>query len=146
MKNFNSPLYIFMILLIIGLIIRYFFGQDSFLWDFWSVFDTASAVALAIMAFFAYKDMLHDEDEIELYFKVKDKVYPINLKLLRKDCTRGEILGLLGQLQRKTTNRFNYNPKNLKTFLQELNKVQKGTQKKLFIPIEQDEFEQFIIH
>jgi len=143
MKYLKSPLAIFLAVLISGLFIRYFFGENSAVWSFWSVLDTSSAVALAVMAFFAYKNMLRDEDEIELYFKVQNKTYPINLKLLRKDCTRGEILGLLGQLQRKTTNRFHFNPKNLKSFLQEINKVQKGKEKKLFIPIEQQEFEQF---
>jgi hypothetical protein len=143
MKYLKSPLVLFLTIFILGLIARYLFGKNSNIWNFMEVLDTASAVALAVMAFFAYKNMLRDEDEIELYFRVKQNEYPLNLKLLRKNCTRGEILGLLGQMQRVTENRFRMNPKNLKSFLQEINKVQREKEKKLFIPIEQEEFEQF---
>ena len=146
MKIVKKPLIIFIILLIVGVIIRYIFGEKSQIWIFWGVLDTSSAVALALLAFLAYKDMLKDENEIELFFKVDNKEYPLNLKLLRKDCNRREIIGLLGMLQRKTDKRFRYNPAYLNLLLQELNKVQKGKGKKLLIPIDKKELNQFVLN
>jgi len=145
MSFLKKPLVVFIILLLVGVIIRYTYGENSIIWNFWEVLDVSSAVALALLAFLAYKDMLKDENEIELFFKVDNKEYPLNLKLLRKDCTRSEIIGLLGMMQRKTDKRFKYNPKYLNELIQEINKIQKGKTKKLLIPIDNKELKQFIL-
>jgi len=79
----------------------------------------AFAVALGVLAFFAYREMVHGEDEVRLFFDVAGAKEPIDtgLSLLRRDCSRGEVIGVLGMMQRRTEKRFVYNPTHLKQLL-----------------------------
>ena len=62
--------------------------------ELWSNLDVSFAVALGVLAFIAYRDMVHDEDEIRLYFKLPDNsTHDTGLCLLRKDCTCSEVIG-----------------------------------------------------
>jgi len=135
----------FMLLTLIGLVLFYGFGSKSRVWSFWSALDVSFAVALGMLAFVAYRNMIRDEDEVRLYFDTGKQQVDTGLCLLRKDCTRGEIIGVLGMMQRKTDRRFHYDAVHLHDLLNEINKVQKGSQKKLFIPLDEVEFEQFVL-
>ncbi|MCF6201100.1 MAG: hypothetical protein L3J42_03065 [Hydrogenimonas sp.] len=145
MKSFNLTIAIFVLLTIVGLAIRYGLGADSALWSFWSNLDISFAVALGVLAFLAYRDMLHDEDEVRLFFDVEGRKVDTGLCLLRKDCTRSEIIGVLGMMQRRTKERFAYDAKHLRGLLNELNRVQKGKESRLYIPLSKEEFEQFAL-
>jgi len=145
MQKLKAPLYIFLVLVCLGLAIRYIAGTNSALWQIWSSIDVASAVALAALAFFAYRQMLRDDDEVRIMFEVNGKRHDTGLCLLRKDCTRSEIIGVLGMMQRRTKERFAYDPAHLHDLLNELNRVQKGKAKELAVPLSQEEFEQFVL-
>jgi len=136
-------LLIFSLLFFLGLLIRYFYGDESMLWAFWSAVDVAFAVALGVLAFLAYMEMVHDEDEVELWFNVDGKEINTGLNLLRRDCTRGEVIGVLGMMQRTTDKRFNYDPAHLHDLLAEVNRVRKGKSNRLLIIISEKEFAQF---
>jgi hypothetical protein len=139
-----SVLILFVLLTLLGLAIRYIFPGTEGLWDFWSNLDISFAVALGVLAFIAYRDMVRDEDEVRLYFKLPDgSTYDTGLCLLRKDCTRSEVIGVLGMMQRRTSDRFHYASEHLHDLLEELNEVQKGDRTGLYIPIAEEEFEQF---
>ncbi len=145
MKRLMAPLYLFLILVLLGLTIRYIAGKNSELWQIWSSVDVTSAVALAALAFFAYRQMLRDDDEVRIMLEVDGKRHDTGLCLLRKDCTRSEIIGVLGMMQRRTKERFMYDPVHLHDLLNELNRVQKGKAKELAVPLSQEEFEQFVL-
>jgi hypothetical protein len=133
----------FSIFVLIGLIARWYSGEKGELWIVWSVIDVSFAVALGILAFMAYLEMSRDEDEVELRFDVEGEIKSTGLKLLRKDCTRGEIVGVLGMMQTKTDRRFNYGKKHLRDLLEEVNRVQRGNKKTFDIPLSKKEYEQF---
>jgi len=135
---------LFIAITVLGVLIYGFLGEDSLSWKYWGALDSSSAVALGILAFFAYKDLAKEQDIIRLYFNVKDKKkVDTGLSVLRKDCTRSEIIGILGMMQTITEKRFNYNTIHLKELLQEVNRVQRGKQKEFYIPVTKEEFEQF---
>ncbi len=144
MKRF-LPLLIFVLLSFLGLGFYSIWGSSSLIWRIWSALDVSFAVALGVLALIAYWEMLRDEDEIALCFDVEGQVVDTGLSLLRKDCTRGEVIGVLGMMQRKTKERFHYDAKHLKDLLQALNRVQRGSEKRLLIPIDKEEFEQFAL-
>jgi predicted membrane channel-forming protein YqfA (hemolysin III family) len=138
-------LFLFVGLSVFGTFLRYVFSsEEGTLWQLWSSLDVSFAVALGVLAFIAYRDMVRDDDEIRLYFKLPDgTTYDTGLCLLRKDCTRSEVIGVLGMMQRRTSERFHYASEHLHDLLEELNSVQKGRRTELYIPIDEEEFEQF---
>jgi hypothetical protein len=105
LKRYNI-LIIFIIVTLLGLLIRYITHANSWLWELWSVLDVSFAVALGVLAFEGYREFIKSEDEVPIYFRVHGKLTATGLSLLRRDCTRGEILGVLGMMQRSTTKRF----------------------------------------
>ena len=138
-----SNLIIFTVLFFVGLFIRYFGGEGSSLWSIWSSIDVSFAVVLGVLAFLAYRDLVKEKDLIRLILNVEDsKHIDTNLCLLRKNCTRGEIIGLIKMLN-KTNKPLKYDVKNLHKLLDELNRVQSSRVKRLYIPINKDELEQF---
>jgi hypothetical protein len=141
----NLVLILFVTLWLMGLLIRYVAGEQSFLWNLWSTVDVAFAVALGVMAFLAYREFIKSEDEVKIYFKVEGKRYDTGLSLLRKDCTRGEILGVLGMMQRTTKERFSFDSKELSILLKEVQEVQKGVKDNFELSMSRDELEQFVI-
>ena len=54
---------LFWVLIFIGVPGRLIFGEDSLFWSIWGVLDTSSAVALAVLAFLAYKEIIKEDDE-----------------------------------------------------------------------------------
>lgn len=136
-------LIIFLAVSLMGMTIRYLGGKESWFWDFWENIDSAFAVALGIMAFLAYKEFIKSEDEIKIYFNVDGVEIDTGLSLLRKDCTRGEILGILGMLQTETKTRFDISPKRVYALLKEVQEIQKGHKDKTVVDMTADEYEQF---
>jgi len=138
-------LILFIALWIVGLFLRYVVGEQSFLWHLWGTVDVAFAVSLGVMAFLAYLEFIKSEDEIKIYFTVEGKRHDTGLSLLRKDCTRGEILGVLGMMQRTTKERFSFDSKELPILLKEVQEVQKGNKNSFELRMNRDELEQFVI-
>ncbi len=127
----------------IGLLVRYAFGTQSTLWDLWNTVDISFAVALGILAFIAYRDIVREKDQIRLIFDVKEETkIDTGLCLLRKDCTRSEVIGLIEMLK-KSDAPLKYDVKHLHTLLNELNRVQSGKAGKLYIPVHPEEMSQF---
>jgi hypothetical protein len=136
-------LIVFSVLFIVGLFIRYFLGDQSKLWDIWNTIDVSFAVVLGILAFFAYRDIVRAEDQVRLIFNIeKAKQIDTGLCLLRKNCTRSEVIGLITMM--KNTNKpLKYDIHHLHALLEEINSVQTSRAGKLFIPLYHDEFHQF---
>ena len=128
---------------IVGLAIRYLLGGESWLWGLWESIDVAFAVALGLMAFLAYRDFIKSEDEIKLYFKIQSTLEDTGLSLLRKDCTRSELLGVLGMIQKETTQRYSIAYMKNRELLQSLHRIQKGEEDRLVIVLSSDELKQF---
>jgi len=144
LKRYNI-LIIFIIVTLLGLLIRYISNANSWLWELWSVLDVSFAVALGVLAFEGYREYIKSEDEVKIYFKVNEKLTPTGLSLLRRDCTRGEILGVLGMMQRTTTSRFSFDTRELPLLLKEVQDVQKGEKNIFVVEMTPEEFEQFDI-
>jgi len=136
-------LIIFLGISIVGLAIRYIFGVDSWIWDIWASVDVASAVAMGVMAFLAYREFISSEDEIRIYFNVDDKLIDTGLSILRKDSNRSELLGILGMIQKDPTKRFSIQYLKDKKFLTNLHALQKGKSLKLEVIISPNELAQF---
>lgn len=126
-----------------GLFIRYVLGTEHWLWDLWGTVDVAFAVSLGILAFMAYLEFIKSEEEVSIYFKVDRELKDTGLSLLRKDFTRGEILGVLGMIQKDTVKRYSIAYMKKRDFLQSLHAIQKGRDKKFVMPMTLEEFEQF---
>lgn len=141
------------IILFIGLI-----KHTTDLWSFLESIDTATAIALAVLAFMAYKEYGKNEDEIELKMAIYEKnnySTPIKIvdfeeisgdkiKILRKEVSRGEILGLLGMLQKDTPRRYSMSDNRLIVkFLNNLKEVQKAKSNVLLIPMLKEDFEKY---
>ena len=136
-------LFLYIFIVVFGLLSRYAFGENSKIWNFLSALDTSSAIALALLAGVAYYQMQRDEDEIQITFKLPNKEIDTRLTILRKDTKRSEILGLLRMIQ---INQGSFTIASLQNpnFLKELHKVQKDYNiNKLTIIITDKELKQF---
>ena len=136
-------LIVFMAMTLLGLIVAYGVGEKSSLWKLWSIVDVAFSVALGVMAFLAYREFIKSEDEIKIYFKVDGKEIETGLSLLRKDCSRGEILGILGMMQKESAKRFSIETSRVPVLLKEIQEIQKGNEEKIVVDMTQEEFEQY---
>ncbi len=133
-------LVVFVIVMIAGLVVR---NYNKDLWGWFSAFDTASAVALAILAFWGYVEYAKGEDEIELIFDVEGKREPTGLTILRKNFTRSEIGGVLGFIQKDQEKKFRLKYLKTKKFLKDVHIIQKGKNKEFVIPMSEKERDQF---
>jgi len=136
-------LIVFMAMTLLGLIVAYGIGEKSSLWKLWSIVDVAFSVALGVMAFLAYREFIKSEDEIKIYFKVDGNEIETGLSLLRKDCSRGEILGILGMVQKESAKRFSIETSRVPVLLKEIQEIQKGNAEKIVVDMTQEEFEQY---
>ena len=141
MKLFTNTLGLYIVIFIFG-ILAYYLQELNIvkgIWDFWGVLDTSSAVALALLAFFAYYNYTKEDDVIKIYFEINRNKIDSNLSLLRKEFSRSEILGLLGMIQKDQEKRFKLayfqNPEILKA----IQKIQKGEGKEFTIKLQEDE-------
>ena len=142
--KFNPLLWIFIAITITGIVAR-LLGEGTFLWELYGTFDTASAVALATLAFLGYMDYIRMEDKVKIYFDVNGERIDTGLSLLRKDCTRSEIFGLLGMIQKDTQKRFEVAFMKDLTLLDLLQKIQKGKEENFVIPLSKEELTQFTL-
>jgi len=143
MKKYLPPVALIVIALA-GFIIYYVLGENNSIWKFWGVIDVSFSVALGILAFMGYIKYLRSEDIIKIRFKLPDgKTEDTDLSTLRKDFNRQELLGLLGMIQKDTTNRFDIKFTKTPAFLQRMQEVQKGKSKIFDIEISKEELEQF---
>ncbi len=138
-----APLIIFITLTLAGLAISYLLDKEA--WRFWGNLDSAFAVALGVLAFMGYLEYIRSEDEIKIYFKVNEKKLDTGLTVLRKDCNRSEILGILGMIQKDSKNRFDIKYMKKRGLLKKLYDIQKGSEKELIIYLDEEELEQFDI-
>jgi len=157
MKKYKE-LFIFILVTLIVAIIGIFFHFDkNNIWSFFEVIDTSTAVALSVLAFLAYKEYIKEEDEIELKIAIYQKnrydepikiidfseIAGNKIKILRKEVSRGEILGLLGMFQKNSGKRYNLSDNKLILFLlDELKQIQKGDKSECIIPILQIDYDQ----
>lgn len=139
----SKVLLVFILLTLTGVAIYYVAGENSTFWKIWGVLDTSSAIALAVLAFMGYMEYIRTEDEISITFKIGEQKKDSGLKLLRKDLSRSEILGILGMIQKDSSKRFNIKTMKNKRFLEELIKLQKGKKRNLVIQLSEDEEAQF---
>jgi len=117
---------IYLAVIIAGAVAAGFFPT---LWHWFGILDTASAVALAILAFFGYLEFVRSEDAIKIYFDTDDREIDTHLSILRKNFTRGELMGVLGMIQKDTKTRFEIQSLKDISILEEIQKVQKSTRK-----------------
>ena len=133
---------IFVSLTFVGGLIHIFSGANGLWMKLWSALDVSFAVAMGIIAFMAYWEFIRAEDEIEIYFEVDGELKNTGLSLLRKDCTRSEINGIL-TMPLKNGVRF-HDLKYMKNreLLQDLQAIQKGKKDRLVMPMSAVEFEE----
>ncbi|KIM03551.1 MAG: hypothetical protein KU29_11590 [Sulfurovum sp. FS06-10] len=142
----NLVLIVFVTMVVVGLLIRYGMGEESWQWKLWGSVDVALAVALGVMAFLGYQEYIKSEDEVKIYFWIDGiEKKDTGLSLLRKDCTRGEILGVLGMIQKDSVGRYDIGYMKNKDFLHALHHTQKSNIKEFVIVVSAVEFKQFEI-
>jgi len=120
-------------------------------WSFFSKLDTATAIALATLGFLAYKEYSKSMDEVRILLSVEDReLVDTELKILRKDVSRSEILGILGMVQDDPTKRFNNSKlqkkENLLKFLKQIRDVQKGKRDTIEVPISKEDFDNHFLN
>ena len=114
-------------------------------WEWFGVIDTASAVALALLALFGYVEYIRMEEKIEIAFDLNGQKIDTGLSLLRKNFTRSELLGVLGMIQKEQEKRFKLSFFQEPASLDAIQQIQKGKAKEFHIPLQPHEIEQFWI-
>jgi len=158
MKKYKELLIFILITLIVAIIGIFFHFEKVNIWSVVEVIDTSTAVALSVLAFLAYKEYIKEEDEIELkvaIYKKDEYNKPLKIidfseisgskvKILRKEISRSEILGLLGMFQKDTGKRYTLSDNVLiLLLLDELKKIQKGDKNECIIPILKRDYDEF---
>ena len=135
-------LLIFLFVIAVGVIVKIFYPHN---WKWFELFDTASAVALALLAVWGYVEYSKGEDDVELIFEVEGKKENTGFSVLRKNFTRGEVLGVLGMIPTKESQKFSLDYTSNGSFLKAVDEIQKGRSKKFAIPMSKAEREQFLL-
>ncbi|BCD68472.1 hypothetical protein [Nitratiruptor sp. YY09-18] len=136
------PFIIFIIIIISGIIAKLF---DSYLWEIFGILDTASAVALAILAGWGYIEFIRSEQPVKIIFEIDGKRVETGLALLRKNFTRSELMGILGMIQKDQNTRYRLSFFQDKNMLKTLQKTQTGKEKEFVITMSKEEAKQFVI-
>jgi energy-coupling factor transporter transmembrane protein EcfT len=131
---------IFVIIALLGIFAKIFFPS---IWHWFSVIDTASAVALAILAFWGYIEYARSEEPVKIIFDIEGQKYDTGLSLLRKDFKRSEVMGILGMIQKDQKKKFNLSFFQDKSILKKLQDIQTGKNKEFVIKMCQEEAKQF---
>jgi len=138
-------LIIFVSLTVVGGVTHVFSTTNGAWLKLWGALDVSFAVSMGIIAFMAYLEFIRAEDEIKIYFEVDKKLHDTGLSLLRKDCTRSEINGILTMPLRDGVRFHELKYMKNRELLQELQAIQKGKKDRLVMPMSAVEFEQFHI-
>ena len=143
MKNeWSKMIIVFLIIVGIGLADKYC-NHGGLVWDFYVDFSVVATVALAILALMGYFKYISGEDIIKIYFKKEDKKIDTGLVVLRKNCVRSEIQGLLGMIH-STGGRYDLKSfQKDRSFLKVLNDVQINKLNEIVIVVTKEELEQF---
>jgi hypothetical protein len=124
----------------IGAIVANFF---PFVWHWFGILDTASAVALAILAFFGYLEFVRSEDAIKIFFNTDGEIIDTELSILRKNFTRGELMGVLGMIQKNSKDRFEIQSLKEISILQRLQQIQTSKDQAFYVKVTNQELSQF---
>jgi len=138
-------LIVFVSLTVVGGVIHLFSATNGAWLQLWGALDVSFAVSMGIIAFMAYLEFIRAEDEIEIYFEVEGKLTNTGLSLLRKDCTRSEINGIMTMPLKEGVRFHELKYMKNRELLQELHSIQKGKKDRLVMPMSAVEFEQFEI-
>jgi len=133
-------LVVFVVIFLVGVVAKFFYPA---VWEWFGLLDTASAVALAAIAIWGYFEYIRSEDVIKIYFDVDGQKIDTGLSILRKDFSRGELLGVLGMIQKKQVNRFELKELKDPAILKKIQSIQKGKDKEFILKISKDELDQF---
>jgi len=143
--NRNAVLIIFVGVTILGLLLKYTTNEDSFIWELWSTVDVSLAVSLGVMAFLGYREYISLEDEISIYFEREGIEIDTGLTILRKNFTRGELMGILGMIQQDQQAKYSLAYLKNKEILHFIHAIQKGEKSRFVLPLSDTEIEQFVI-
>jgi uncharacterized protein (UPF0333 family) len=158
--NKYKNLVIFVIITFIIMFIAFYIGLSkisgvkSWFWGFILALDTSTAIALAVLAFSAYMEYAKGEDEIKLKFEVLDEKGNIlfikdiksdnkDITILRKNLSRAEILGVMGMIQKTSTEKFEIDNKTQIKLLKRINEIQKGNKKEFLIPVLKENYDEY---
>ena len=130
---------------VVGLLSHLIFANDSSWLKLWGALDVSFAVAMGVIAFMAYLEFIKAEDEVKIYFEVEGELKDTGLSLLRRDCTRSEINGILTMPLKEEHHFHKLKYMKNRELLQELHAIQKGKKDRLVMPMSAVEFEQFDI-
>lgn len=136
-----KPFLIYLTVVLLGIVAHY--GSIAWLEEFYGALDVAAAVALAFFALWGYMEYSRQEESVAIVFLVANEKKKTGLSLLRKNCTRSELLGVLGMIQKDPKARFEIVSMKRKAFLDTLARIQKESDTELCIAITQSELEQF---
>lgn len=142
------PIGLFALITVIGLVFNYT-KPNGEMWDLYKDLGTSSTLALAVLALIGYWEYVRSEDAISIFFKIGDEEKDTGITVLRKNCSRSEVMGILGMFHKRKKDE---NPnsrfviedlqKNTK-ILEVFDKIQTGSSKKLLIDLKEDEKDQF---
>jgi len=133
---------VFVVVAVIGIVSKIFFPN---IWKWFSIIDTATAVALAFLAGWGYFEYAKSEEPVKIFFDIDGKKVDTGLSLLRRNFTRSEVMGVLGMIQKKQKEKFELQFMKQKAILEKLQKIQTGKDKEFVIKMSQKESEQFIL-
>ena len=136
-------LILFVSITLMGWLIHIFSSSDGSWLKFWGALDVSFAVAMGVIAFMAYLEFIRAEDEIKIYFEVEGEVKDTRLSLLRRDCTRSEINGIMTMPLKEGVRHHDVKYMKNRELLQDLHAIQKGKKDRLVMPMSAVEFEQF---
>ena len=140
--EWSKMIIVFLIIVVIGLADKYC-NHGGLVWDFYVDFSVVATVALAILALMGYFKYISGEDTIKIYFKKEDEKIDTGLVVLRKNCVRSEIQGLLGMIH-STGGRYDLKSfQKDRSFLKVLNDVQINKLNEIVIVVTKEELEQF---
>ncbi|SMC09203.1 hypothetical protein [Nitratiruptor tergarcus] len=140
--NRYIPFIVFIVVIISGIIAKIL---NSYLWEIYGILDTASAVALAILAGWGFIEFIRNEQPVEIIFEIDGKRVDTGLSLLRKNFTRSELMGILGMIQKDQDTRYKLSFFQDKNMLKTLQETQTGKNKEFVIKMSKKEAEQFKI-
>lgn len=137
----SKPFFIYLTVVLLGLMAHY--GGIIWLEEFYGALDVAAAVALAFFALWGYMEYSRQEESVAISFLVANEKKKTGLSLLRKNCTRSELLGVLGMIQKDPKTRFEIASMKKAAFLDTLARIQKESDTNLYITLTESELKQF---
>jgi len=140
-KIISWPLGIFVVVTLVGAYSKLRLEDDHNLTKLYDAFDVGSAVALALLAFMVYARYGSQLKPISIVIKQDGSEKELNVKILRKNFTRSELMGVLGVIH-KSPEKFEIAHIATTEFFKDLEDVQENRKDSLVLMInENDTFE-----